>query len=77
MPELSKKDLINSYLTRYLRHSQQNPYRHRLPTLDELRRDYIRFCLTLTEDNYSETARLLKVKPGFLKKLTQLRLSSS
>ncbi|MCD6193654.1 MAG: hypothetical protein J7L26_09330 [Candidatus Aminicenantes bacterium] len=77
MPTPSKKDLLNNYLIRYLRHSQENPYRHRLPTLAELKRDYVRFCLTLTEDNYSEAARLLKMKPEQLKKIARARLFSA
>jgi len=76
MPDSSKKGLLNNYLISYLRHSLENPYRNRLPTLAELKRDYVRFCLTLTEDNYSEAARLLKMKPEQLKKITRMRLSS-
>jgi len=77
MPELSKKETATDYLSRYLRHSQQNPYRRRLPTLRELKRDYIRFCLMLTGENYQEAARLLKIDPQLLKKYILTKTSSS
>lgn len=77
MPGLSKKAIVNDYLSKYLRHSQQNPYRQRLPTLNELKRDYIQFCLFLTGENCQEAARLLKINSKFLKKYTRTKTFSS
>jgi len=58
------------YLYYYLTMNKKNPALDNLPTLDNLKKDYIRYLLKLTDYDIYETAHILNVSPAvFHKKL--------
>ncbi len=49
------------YLYYYLTIDKKNPSMDNLPNLDDLKKDYIRYLLKLTDYNVKETAQILNI----------------
>lgn len=51
------------YLYYYLTTNKKNPSLNNLPTLENLKKEYVRYLLKLTDNNVSEIAGILDI-PG-------------
>jgi len=51
------------YLYYYLIMNKKNPPSNNLPTLENLKKEYVRYLLKLTDNNVSEIAEILDI-PG-------------
>ena len=51
------------YLYYYLTTNKKNPSLNNLPTLENLKKEYVRYLLKLTDNNISEIAEILDI-PG-------------
>ncbi len=56
------------YLDYYLTLNKKNPPMNNLPTLDNLKKDYICYLLKLTDYDINETAYILNISPAILQK---------
>lgn len=56
------------YLYYYLATNKKNPPLDNLPTLENLKKEYISYLLKLTGYDVNETARILKISPESLSK---------
>lgn len=56
------------YLDCYLTLNKKNPPMNNLPTLDNLKKDYIHYLLKLTDYDINETAHILNISPAILQK---------
>jgi DNA-binding NtrC family response regulator len=55
------RKLMPKYLYFYLVFSSDANYRVKLPTLEDLKSDYIGYVLNLTDNNVSEAAEILHI----------------
>lgn len=53
--------LMPKYLYFYLVFNSDENYRVKLPTLEDLKSDYIGYVLDITDNNVSETAEILHI----------------
>lgn len=58
------------YLYYYLTVNKKNPLLNNLPTLENLKKEYIRYLLKLTDNNLHETSEILDIsREALYKKL--------
>ncbi len=55
------RKLMPKYLYFYLVFNSDAKYRVKLPTLEDLKSDYIGYVLNLTDNNVSEAAEILRI----------------
>lgn len=55
------RKLMPKYLYFYLVFNNDANYRIKLPTLEDLKSDYIGYVLNLTDNNVSEAAEILRI----------------
>ena len=55
------RKLMPKYLYFYLVFNSDANYRAKLPTLEDLKSDYIGYVLNLTDNNVSEAAEILRI----------------
>ncbi|MGD8538832.1 MAG: helix-turn-helix domain-containing protein [Candidatus Aminicenantes bacterium] len=55
------RKLMPKYLYFYLVFNNDANYRVKLPTLEDLKSDYIGYVLNLTDNNVSEAAEILRI----------------
>ena len=58
-----KGKLMPKYLYFYLVFSNDANYRVKLPTLEDLKSDYVGYVLDITRNNVSEAAEILHISP--------------
>lgn len=59
---------MSSYLSHYLHRQQKISRRQNLPSLREIKREYVRYLLDITGNNLEEAATILDVPEMSLKK---------
>jgi len=59
------------FLYNYLERNIKNPYKKRLPTVEELKRSYISYVLEVNKNNICETAKILGISKKRLEKLIE------
>lgn len=59
---------MSIYLGYYLDMRKKKNPGAKLPSLDEIKKNYIEYLLAVTDNNMEETARILEVSPTILQK---------
>ncbi|MEA2005558.1 MAG: helix-turn-helix domain-containing protein [Acidobacteriota bacterium] len=59
------------FLYNYLERNIKNPYKKRLPTVEELKRSYISYVLEVNKNNICEAAKILGISKKRLEKLIE------
>jgi len=62
---------MNVFLYNYLEHNKKNPYKKRLPTVEELKRSYISYVLEVNKNNTCETSKILGISQKRLKNIIE------
>jgi len=62
---------MNMFLYNYLERNIKNPYKKRLPTVEELKRSYISYVLEVNKNNICEAAKILGISKKRLEKLIE------
>lgn len=61
-------NLKKKFLSHIIEQSCKNPYKNKLPTLDELKRSYISLCLELTGNDPEKLGSILNIPINNIRK---------
>jgi len=59
---------MSMYLSYYLNREKKQKPGEKLPSLEEIKKNYVNYLLNVTDNNLEETAKILDVPPTSLKK---------
>jgi hypothetical protein len=58
---------MSAYLSHYLETKKKRKPGEKLPSLQEIKMDYVRYLLEITDNDLEETAKILDVPPNSIK----------